>query len=716
MATLEELKAELARRDAKASAVVIEPINPAADESVLSAGLISAGKGFSDILSLGERAFNAASGNDAANIELTKKRKREEELFKPLQTAFPTTTLIGEIAGESAAALPFGISAGGLAAGGAAKVLTSQLAPRLIGSGVGGAVEGGIVGAVEDEAAGGAAVGGFAAVGAELLMPKLGGIIKKIFKNPDISIENIIQVDGGNLTPSVELDEALKNVGLSFDDITEQAVRDLPQDANAVQVARSQLFEAEGVPVAAKSRITQDPDDFQRELQLARQRSVGQSDKAIIDDFRAGFFDESEAIQRNLNSFSEALGDSSNAGSVKSALSSLNSSIQSAKVNAYKELGELAKGNPEAVERIPVQTSNVLEAAQQTQSFLDDATGNKVDEVLAEFGLLGKPLQEEGVNVGRKGRFTTIDFGDGDTIKIRGDVKDLNVGNLEGFRQRFNEIFDGADSRQLAAKARIIESIDESSDLLVDGLGESNLSDDIVAAAKKARGIARDQKLTFKQKDLVDDLTRLKTGTVTPVVAASKALDKIKGAPVEDTTKLIKTLQRTGEAGQEAIKNLQAAKVIQLLEGATKSSSKLVREGSEPISDFNGKKFRQTLNDEKALINTLFSNNPEALTKLNRIKTIGSLRITPELAVQKGSAPDLVNSILRSIEKGSAKLPIIGGAPEEAAAKAVAKRESKELRNISLTQDSIEDFIVFNAPRLAVNLGLSGALVSGAAE
>ena len=46
----------------------------------------------------------------------------------------------------------------------------------------------------------------------------------------------------------------------------------------------------------------------------------------------------------------------------------------------------------------------------------------------------------------------------------------------------------------------------------------------------------------------------------------------------------------------------------------------------------------------------------------------------------------------------------------------IMNNEGKNLTNLSPTQDTIEDFIVFNAPRLAANIGLSGAIVSGAAE
>ena len=90
--------------------------------------------------------------------------------------------------------------------------------------------------------------------------------------------------------------------------------------------------------------------------------------------------------------------------------------------------------------------------------------------------------------------------------------------------------------------------------------------------------------------------------------------------------------------------------------------------------------------------------------------------MTPEVAVQKGSAPDMVNALLRTIESGGSKVPFVGGGVEEAASKQLTKLEIKSLTNLTPTIDDIDDFIVFNAPRLAASIGLSGATVSGAAE
>lgn len=695
-ATLAELRAELARREQTETT----------GESPLSAALIATGKGVHDIGNVFKSGFNTITGDSEAQAELEARKAGDAKLFAPLSNEFPISTTIGEIAGETVAALPLGLGAGKLVAQGTKSL--APLAQRLLSSGAAGAVEGGLVAASEDQAAGGALVGGGVAVAAELLFPKIGSVLKRVFRNPNIQIENIVQVADGVPIPSQSLTDELAKVGLTFDDITAQAVREIPQGGNPAEVARDQLFKSQNIPAAARSRTSQNPDDFQRELQLVRQRGVGESDKAVIADFRNRFFDESEAIQKNLTNLSEKLGDPSDAGVVKKALSSLNSNIQSAKVQAYKELGELAKENPDIVSAIPVQTDNVLNAASGVQKFLSNDMANKVDEVLAEFGLIGEAGQ-------RQGRFTPVSFGDGDSVNIRGEIKSLNIGTLEDFRKQFNDIFDPSVPKEAAAKAQIINAIDDSSNLLVDGIGTNFVSDGIIKAANKARGIAREQKLLFSQKDLIDDLTRNKPGTVTPVVEASKSLTKIQGAPLEQQTRLIKTLQKSPN-GSDAIKNLQAAKVVQLLENATENSSKLVRDGAEPISDFNGKKFRKDMNKEANFIKSLFADNKEALSHLNQIKNIGELRLTPEVAAQKGSAPDLVNSLLRSIETGSSKVPLVGGAVEEAASKQLAKSEVKNLTNLSPTQDTIEDFIFFNAPRLAANIGLSGAIVSEASE
>jgi len=712
--SLEEAKAALARKRAAKQVDASQQSfgSPVDDLNAMEAGLIATGKGMTDILRLGQEGFNKITGNEQAQAQLEAIKAREAESFGMLEEEFPISAGVGEFVGETAATLPLAMTGGGLAVKGASKVIQNPLLQRLIGSGTGGAIEGGLVAATEDAGAEGAAFGGGAAITAELLLPRLAGVAKRVFKNPDIKIENIVEVAEGTFQPTAQFKEALDAVGMSLDDITQEAVRDIPRGANPSQVAREQLFQTEGITPAAKGRITQSPDDFQRELQLVRQRGDVDGGNATINQFRDRFFDESEQIQTNIGRLAETLGDPDDVATVKTALQSLNSNIQSAKTQAYRELGELAAENPELTRRIPIQSENVLDATRGAQEFLDDGMANKVDEVLAEFGLIGTPQATQG-------RFTTVDFGDGDTIRVRGGIKQLDVGNLEDFRKRFNNIFDPQDSRHVAAKAQILEAVDDSTDVLVDGIQDIpglELPQSIVDTAQRARGLAREQKVLFSQKDLVDNLISTKAGTVTPVVEASKALQKIKGAPIEQTTKLVRTLRQAGVEGEDAIRNLQAAKVVELLENSTANSSKLSRSSGESILDFNGKNFSKALTKERDLLNTLFQDNPDALAKLKRLGVIGQLRVTPEMAAQKGSAPDLINSILRGIETGGSKIPAVGSKVEDVAAGELAKRESKVLSNVAPTQDTVEDFIVFNAPRLAVGLGLTSAATGQAAK
>ena len=210
--SLAELKAELARRKQEQST----------GESPLSAGVIAAGKGLTDIGRVAQTGFNLLTGNDEAQAALDARKAEEAALFAPLAEEFPISTTVGEIVGETAAALPFGLGAGAAVVKGAGKA--SPLVQRLLSSGVGGIVEGGIVGAAEDQLAGGAIIGGGAALTAEILFPKISGVLKRVFRNPNIQIENIVQIADGTIKSTPQLDEALSQVGLKFDDITNQAV------------------------------------------------------------------------------------------------------------------------------------------------------------------------------------------------------------------------------------------------------------------------------------------------------------------------------------------------------------------------------------------------------------------------------------------------------------------------------------------------------------
>jgi len=151
-----------------------------------------------------------------------------------------------------------------------------------------------------------------------------------------------------------------------------------------------------------------------------------------------------------------------------------------------------------------------------------------------------------------------------------------------------------------------------------------------------------------------------------PLVASSKVFNKIatKSTPVEDVRKLVSVLEReAGEEGAEAIGNLQASTMLNLLDGAIIPSKKLSDpKTGEKIAMLSGTKLEneiKKLGEDK--IRAIFKNNKEALDSLSNLRKIAERSVEDFNVVQKGSLPTKVmNELFNKIAK-IRNVNIVGG-------------------------------------------------------
>lgn len=719
------IKAEVkARQDLEA--ITVED-DPAKGIGTAEAALISLGGGTVKGLRGIRTLFNLATGDDETVKQIRDTQREEDELLRSLKVRSPKATFGGEILGEVAATAPLGLGVGGLVAkqlgarlaGAGVSQLTAQAVPRVTGAITGGALEGGAIGAIQDKTASTAALGGTIGGVAEVILPRIGKVLSKVFQRvfqPDDVARLVVQGADGTPTPSPELAQALDDVGLRFDDIAEEAIKDIPAgEVTAAQTARQQLFESEGIVPAGRSRITQLHDDATKAIQLARRTG-----SAAADEIRERFFKENEQLTQRFTDTAEELGIPGDVGaSVKGALDDLQSNLGSAKRTAYSDLARIATeaGDSEAIASIPLRSEGLIDSITEVQGFIPAGEAKLLDELLARFGLIGDV-------VGQRGRKTIVDF-EGDQIIVRGNITPLTIANTESFRKSVNNILDFKDSRQATAARQVISHFDNMVDDALEGFGSvPGGPQQILAQAKKARQLARTEKLIFDQKDLISRLTGDKPGTNTPLVEASKAFDVIKQAPLEQVNKLISNLRLTPEGGP-ALGNLQAATVTEFLNSALAASGKKTvgREGEEAATIFSGNSLTKAIDKfGRDKLNSVFRNQPEILKRLSRLEKIGQLRITPDTAVQKGSAPDLINEIMRIT--GAAKTPGVTAAVARSLGAVRDFSQVRNFRNLAPEQQEsirqsifeIDDFIQFNAPRLRGVLALATAGSAAAQE
>lgn len=202
----------------------------------------------------GEKTAEYLRGDD----EITRQAYRE------LEEKHPKSTLVGEIAGQSA---PFVAASGVLPS-------PAGLVPRMLTTGAAGAVEGGVLargmGGDESETAQATLVGGGVGAVSELVLPRLGRVARAIYrrvKGGDPTNE-LITAAG---TPTKELTAVLDEAGLQFDDLTEEVVVDIARsgDVDKAQAARKAFLEAQGVK-PTKAQVTREATDFQVQQEAAK--------------------------------------------------------------------------------------------------------------------------------------------------------------------------------------------------------------------------------------------------------------------------------------------------------------------------------------------------------------------------------------------------------------------------------------------------------------
>jgi hypothetical protein len=268
-AELEQLRAKAAML-AQPAVEAAQPIQEApvtAEEQIaqetgpLEAGVVSMGRGFMDIARGAQRLFVSPKESERIQAEA----RKEQRILDPLEEKHPVSTTIGRAVGQAAPFVPAGVAVGAIPA----------LSARVAAATGLGATEGAAIalgqGADIEKTIESAGVGGAVAGGIEALLPvvgRLGGaIVRKVTGKAATSP---ILDSAGN--PSGEFVAALKESGLTMEDLGEEAQRILSQTPERVvpgEAARKAIFEAEGL-TPTKAQVTRNAADFQAQQEAAK--------------------------------------------------------------------------------------------------------------------------------------------------------------------------------------------------------------------------------------------------------------------------------------------------------------------------------------------------------------------------------------------------------------------------------------------------------------
>jgi len=638
------------------------------------------------------RSFAIGAGRGMYNIGrglgmAEKPGMAEEAAIGALEEQRPITQIGGQMIGEAAPFVPFGVAAGGI----------PSLAGRAITSGVLGGIEAGILSGAENgellkQTGIGAAIGG----GTEIFFPVIGRLGRKIFKRVKGFEPKGAMLDALG-RPTAELQEALTEAGISFDDLGQDAINVLRESkigTDPTQAARQALFAEEGIPLT-RGELTQ---DFSQ--QATEQRLIGAAETPLASPIREFKLNQSQKIKQSLEDITGLSPTEEETGAlIQDALLGRKELLRSTKNDLYRQASEKA----DMIGGVPIFTDNIKESVpdKRTLRRLSRLQGNQIEaleDLLVEFGIYDDPTAIEAF------------------IKAGGEVEPLNVQNFEEFRAALNTI-ERSDQTGTTSVAigPIRRALDEE---LIDFSGSleeagKNLPEDLLSTLKSARENVVQLKQEFSPQSIIGRITDVKKDGISQVTASSKVFNRItsKATPVEDVRKLTDSLTKAGGKGEEALAALQATTLMDLVGAAFGTESRKI----DGIKVFNPIAFKKRLkNIGQDKIEAVFSDNKSVIRKLKNIDKIAEDLTPPAGAVPKGSAP----MILDALEK-LGLLTIAGKIPGGLfliEGPRIAAKAAKEGADVRRALDARPELIQYRnmieriMPSLASSLGIVGAI------
>lgn len=629
------------------------------------------------MVNAGEGVTEVMRGLDMADQPSNAKRRFVEQLNEDR----PISSTVGNIAGQ---VTPF-------IAPGAATSLAPQLGYRAILSGILGVAEGGIIarglGGNKEETIQAEGFGGAIAAGIEVLFPYLGSasrsILRRLKRNPD----NLVDKAGA---PTLQFQQALDEAGVDFEDIKDFAT-EFNSKTNPQQAAILADFRSAGVP-ATKGDISQ---DFRQ--QAEESRLFGSTAEPLADKVRQFRLDQSNAFERSMKSMLPSNAQGENIGNaIKTALQSDKDVLTSTKNAFYKKAAE----NAEELGGIPIVVDKISGAIPSERLMARMSRNKNVDvdefeDLLTEFGIANFEKSTE--RLGKQGV----------------EPMALSLENVEEFRAAVNAM-NRAD--QTGATAVMTKPVIDALDFELDNLAENVLASNkfnvssVVDQLKKARKTVREIKTNFSPQSISGRLIDNKKDGFTPVVEASKVFNELVGTnkPPELLGRVISRLKIGGDKGQQAIKDLQAATVLDIIESAFKGRTRKVA-GEEIFSPVAFNNRIAQIGDDR--LKMIFGGDTPEFKKIKQMGRLASYMTPPNEAVPKGSASVLLD-VFRKIGLASlsSKIPFIDVMMEGAKGLSESKTTRKIVdKAIDATPDLVEKqraAIEHIAPSLAAALSI----------
>lgn len=616
----------------------------------------------------------------------------EKQSIKALEKESPFSAGAGEMIGQT---MPFAIP--GIAAGG-----VTSLTGRVLASAGVGALEGGVIANAENgNVSQGAGLAGVLAGGMEILFPYLGRITNKVYRHlkgvdPDTGL---LRKDG---TPTPELEKVMAESGLTMDDIIAAGMKEAGQDP--AFLARKKIFEESGI-TPTRGELTQNLADQKPEQFLLEQTSDPSGDV-----LRSFMKTRNDQLTAYVDATVDSLGVPSDVG--ESVKLMLEGSKRTLKKNRKRAYDKLAESTSNLTEGMPLMTDRFMEALPSGGDIRDIAAMmpgeyKALSGLLGEFGVeanenLVKSLTEQGV-----------------------DITPLNIANFERFRKRLN----GIESKdQTGTMSRLIgpikQALDEEVEIATDQLIRSG-NPNIAEIAKEARRSHIALKTDFDPASMTETLIKPKSKRSSlPSVEESQVYSKLiaKSTPVEQVQRVVDILSgkvksngtdaipHTGAPTRElkeALGNLQAATLADLMDSAFQASSRKI----DGVRQFGGASFQKRYAQMSDKIEVIFKDNPNALNKIKNLNKVAELITPPNGATPKGSAGFLMEMFSKTGVFNIMERSPVGAITSDALKKIGSlSKNRKALNHAFNTKPKVKEMVKIinrDLPAIGVLLGIS---------
>jgi hypothetical protein len=488
--------------------------------------------------------------------------------------------------------------------------------------------------------------------------------------------------------PSAELNAALQKAGVKFEDLTPEQLDELGkarQGADVLEASRRARFEEQGIPFT-KGDVGQEFTQITKEQRLLSMIGAEESEP-----LRQLKFNQSQAFIKNVDEVVDGLGGAKDAGELlKGALEGRLKLLKKEKGDLYQQF---ANTSPD-LKNLPIITDTLVDAIP------DRATSRRIERLVPT---QAKALDDLLVEFGVSKDAAKVD----EFLKAGDNVTPLDIGNFEDFRQGINAIERADQTGAIKVLTGPIKrALDNEASLIDDAARAAGVTDEsILAPLTKARETVRQIKTEFSPDALTGKLVKFKRDGVTPVIEASKAVDKVIGpnVPIENLERTLASLNKAGKDGKTAIKALQASVVFKALDDALKSPSRKVG-GTQTLGGNQFDKSLRKFGDDR--LNLLFADSPELLGRIKKLQKTAQDITPPSAAVPKGSAPIILDALQRfgrlpvaAAAVDFVKFVVRAGADDRAVAQAIKANPSFS-KSAKLIREDM--------PNLAFALGIGG--------